>query len=311
MTTNPNSPYRPGPFHPQPPAYSTGPRTSGMAIASLVLGITSIIPTCLGAIVGVVLGIVAIIQINGSGGQQTGTGLAIAGVTLSLLLGTIAPAVILLPAVQQVRAVARQTADQNNIRRIAIASHNFENAHMSLPPSNGNSKRGNGLSWRVHILPFIEQQHLFDQFDFDQPWDSPHNLSLLPKMPDVYKSLGSLEVVEEGHTLFQRPMGNGAIDPGNGERQQFGSIVDGTSNTIMIVEVDASESVPWTKPDDYQFDPNNPLRGLGNNRAQSLFLVGMVDGSTLILTKDISPKTLKAMMTTRGGEIVEMDNRRR
>lgn len=288
-----------------PFAPTTLPKTSGVAIASLVLGITSIIPTCLGPLIGVILGIVAIVQIGGSQGQFKGTGLAITGIILSLVLGLVVPIAVLLPAVQAVRSAARKVEDSNNVRGVIIATHNYESAFKTLPPTNNQTEEfGAGLSWRVHLLPYLNQQQLFDQFKTDEPWDSPHNIKLLPQLPDVYRSLSNTEILEEGHTLFQRPMGPFAIDDGQGSRVTLSRIRDGTSNTAMIVIVEPSESVPWTKPDDYHFDPNSPKRGLAVNDRNEI-LVGMADGSIKWIPYDTPPDVIAAIMTANAGDVVD------
>ena len=290
----------------QHPANAPFQKTSVLAIISLILGITSLVPTCIGPLAGVILGIVALVQINGSHGQYKGTGLAATGIGLSLVLGLIVPILVLLPAVQTMRAAARKTVDSNSIRQICISSHNYNDTYRQLPPTNGQQQQtGNGLSWRVHLLPFIDEQQLYDQFRMDEPWDSPHNLSLLPLMPRCYQSVSIQTPLEEGYTLFQRPMGEFAFDLGNGRRRKLQSILDGTSNTIMIVLVDPSESVPWTKPDDYHFDPNDPRRGLAVN-ARGEHLVGLADGSVRTIPQQVNDKTVAALMTADGGEVIDI-----
>lgn len=298
---------------PSPPPYSQHPgnapiqRTSVLAIISLVLGVTSLVPTCLGPIVGVVLGIIALVQIGGSHGQYKGTGLAVTGIGLSVALGLIVPMFVILPTIQAVRNAARQTVDKNSIRDICISSHNYHESYNKFPPTNGQpQQRGSGLSWRVHLLPFIGEQPLYEQFRMDEPWDSPHNLSLLPLVPQCYQSATNEEPLQVGHTLFQRPAGNMAFDSGTGRARQPATIMDGVSNTIMIVMVDPSESVPWTQPLDYQFDPNDPRRGLGVN-SRGEILVGLADGSVKTISQEVSDENLAALMTAEGGEVIEIN----
>ena len=286
----------------RPPSMVT---TSGLAIASLILGITSFIPTCLGPIVGVILGIVALVNISGSKGRIKGKGLAIGGIVLSVLFGLVTPVLLILPAVYQVREVARQQNDLNSIRLLALASAEYESRNQEFPPSNGSdAERGAGLSWRVHILPNLNERPLYEQFNLDEPWDSPTNIALLPLMPDVFKSVGVPEILPEGHTLFQRPMGNGAFDPGDGSSRKYSSIRDGSSNTIMILEVDVSESIPWTQPDDYHFDPANPMRGLGNTKAAGI-LAGFADGSVTTIAPSLDPETFKNIIMANDGNVID------
>jgi prepilin-type processing-associated H-X9-DG protein len=82
------------------------------------------------------------------------------------------------------------------------------------------------------------------------------------------------------------------------------TITDGSSNTLMAVE--AGDSVIWTKPADLVFDPDKPLPKLGGI-CPGYFNAGFCDGSVKYLKTDTDPKTLKALITIAGGEIVHLD----
>ena len=114
------------------------------------------------------------------------------------------------------------------------------------------------MSWRVHILPFIDHNSLFKQFHLDEPWDSPHNRTLIDKMPSIYRM--PMSKTEKGRTNYLLPVGGGAAFEAD-KPTTFKDITDGTSNTIMTVEVDDEHAVIWTKPEDLQFDPNDPIEG--------------------------------------------------
>ena len=110
------------------------------------------------------------------------------------------------------------------------------------------------------ILPFIEQDALYKQFHLDEPWDSEHNKQLIAKMPPEYKSPNS-KVSGEGKTNYLTVRGPQSVFPGK-KALSFQDIPDGTSNTIMTVEVTDDRAVIWTKPDDFEYDPQDPLKGL-------------------------------------------------
>src|SRR4029079_19061390 len=110
-----------------------------------------------------------------------------------------------------------------------------------------NPKDKPSLSWRVEILPYIEQQALYNQFELDEPWDGEHNKKLIPLMPKTYAS--PVKPGKPGYTPYQMVVGPSAL-PGPTLRYRV-SIPDGTANTIAVVE--ASELVIWTKPDDVMF----------------------------------------------------------
>ena len=140
----------------------------------------------------------------------------LAGLCLACLLP-----LLMIPRVVAPSKVALRTTDMNSLRQLALASHNFESARGYLPLMSGDTEgtdaRGQGLSWRVHILPFLDEAELYEQFRLDESWDSPHNQALLIKMPAAYESRWPYNSPAEGYTLFQRPLGHGAIDPGDGK----------------------------------------------------------------------------------------------
>jgi hypothetical protein len=203
--------------------------------------------------------------------------------------------------VQESAAVARST---NNLKQIGLAYHNYHDTYGSGPPAAVCDKTGKPLlSWRVLILPYIEQNELFKQFKLDEPWDSEHNKKLLAKMPPVYAIPG---VTKPGDTdtYYRVFVGNGAgWDWLMGTRLQ--QIADGTSNTIMCVT--AAEAVPWTKPDELEFDPKKDMTKLlgfhVNNTAQAAYF----DGSVRVIRKAPKKETLNALITKSGGEVIADD----
>jgi len=106
-----------------------------------------------------------------------------------------------------------------------------------------------------------------------------------------------------GKTTYLGVAGEGLMFDGKKQRD-FSAITDGTSNTIFMVEANASHAVEWTKPTDYQFDPEKPLNGLGNVHAGG-FNVTLADGSTHFVSNSIDAEVFKKMLTIAGGEIVD------
>lgn len=115
------------------------------------------------------------------------------------------------------------------------------------------------LSWRVSLLPYLDQEELYKQFKLDESWDSEHNKKLLAKMPSVYAPPG-IKTKEPNTTFYQVFVGKGAVFEG-AERIMIKDIRGGTSHTAMAVE--AGAAVPWTKPEDVAFDPEKEILPLG------------------------------------------------
>jgi RNA polymerase sigma factor (sigma-70 family) len=191
----------------------------------------------------------------------------------------------------------------NNLKTIGLAMHNFASLHdMTFPPA-ATSKNGKPLlSWRVAILPYLDQQALYDKFHLDEPWDSPHNFARIDQMPEVYAPVTRTEKSKHS-TYYQVFSGSGALF--GGERgMKFSDIKDGMSNTLMVVE--AAEPVPWTKPQDLPFDAAKPLPELGG-LFEDGFCTTFADGSARFFKRPFDPKVLKALITSNGGEVIAFD----
>lgn len=206
---------------------------------------------------------------------------------------------------------------QRKLRRIALAFHNFHDTYKVFAPRRADSatdsattSRSSGppptsLSWRVHLLPFLEQRALYDQFHLDEPWNSPHNKALAKHMPEVFR-IGSSE---EPTTRFQVITGTGMLF-GNAKPPRFADLRDGSRHTILAIVTGPDRAAPWTKPDELTLDPNAPLASLGT-LPDRLVLCAMADGSSLFLRDIIEPADFLALATPAGGEIVDAETCRR
>ncbi len=223
---------------------------------------------------------------------ESSAGIATTGVLVGLLL----------PAVQAAREAARRMSGSNNMKQIGLALHNYHAAYNRLPPPAIVNEAGEPLlSWRVAILPFIEQQALYEQFHMDEPWDSEHNLPLSEKLPAVYAHPSA--PTPPGHTVYHAVVGDEYAFK-SGENLGFRDITDGTSNTVMIVETSGDASVPWSKPEDVEIDPEDPLVHMGRNH-QGGFHVVMGDGAVKFITHSIDLSLFNALLTRAGGEVVD------
>ena len=195
----------------------------------------------------------------------------------------------------------------NNLKQLALAMHNYHDAYRGLPSHAIYSKDGKTplLSWRVAILPFIEADHLYKQFKLDEPWDSPHNRALIPQMPKVYLDPLAPKATEPGKTHLQIFVGGGAPwERGPKQPTIPRTFLDGTSNTILIAQ--AAEPVIWTKPDDLTYDPAQPLPRLGVEPTVGP-IVAMADGSVRVIPLKVTEKSLRAVITAAGGEVIGAD----
>jgi hypothetical protein len=211
-------------------------------------------------------------------------------------------------------ATLRQRGDRtvsvNNLKMIGLALHSYHDANKRLPPAgihDLNDPNGKPLlSWRVAILPYIEYEQLYRQFDLTQPWDHPNNKKLIDKMPPIYVVPGTDN--KDGETNYRVLVGPTTMfEPQPGNRgHTLVAITDGTSNTIMVVE--AAQPTIWTRPDDLPFNPNGPMPKFG--ASPDGFNVLMGDGSVRFIRANIDPNTLRAMITRNGGEVFTLPDDR-
>jgi beta-lactamase regulating signal transducer with metallopeptidase domain len=221
---------------------------------------------------------------------------------------------LLVPAVAAANTASHRKLSVNNLKQIALAFHNFHAANNHFPTSvlNGGATGKVPYSWRVAILPYLEQNDLYKRYDFDEPWDGPNNRKLLDLMPAVYNSYPGIDGSPASRTNTAYFVFSGeAAALGLAVRGQVSAnptiadFLDGTSNTILAVE--SKREVPWTKPEDIPFDIKGPppeLQGFWEKGFNAAF----ADGSVRFISKAVNPTVLKALITRAGGEVLRTDD---
>jgi hypothetical protein len=220
--------------------------------------------------------------------QMSGDGVSVQA-ALVLNAGDQQPALV--PAIGNARQAAQRSQELNNLKQLALAFHNCASAHGRFPANIYDEDGKALLSWRVPLLPYMEQQALHDQFHLDEPWDSPHNLKLADVMPVSLITPSSQDLAAQGKTRYVALAGEETLFPGN-KKVTFASVRDGTSNTIMFVRSTPDAAVIWTKPVDIEYDSTQPLRGIKS--AEKRFAVAICDGSCQWLSTSIDEETLRA-----------------
>lgn len=200
---------------------------------------------------------------------------------------------------------AQYMVSLGNLKQMALAIHNYQDVLGAMPPAAICDARGNPLlSWRVAILPYIEEGDLYNQFKLDEPWDSEHNKKLIAKMPRTYApARGDAMPGMTYYRVFAGP--DAAFElrvPRRGNVPPLGKklhqLPDGSSNSLLIVE--AGEAVPWTKPEPIPFDMKKDPPKLGGVFKEG-FSAAMADGSVLFIKNTIDPKLLKLLVNIQDG----------
>ena len=202
---------------------------------------------------------------------------------------------------QHARAKAARSVRTNDLKQVGLAMHNFHDVHKSFPPSARYGGDERLLSWRVYVLPYLGEEKLYKQFRLDEPWDSEQNKKLIEKMPAVFAG-GHPELGPQGKTTFLAPAGDGTIFSGK-RGVAIREISDGTSNTILLVSVPPESAVIWTKPDDFEIDLDEPLRGLISEDDKGFFAL-FADGSVRFISREIDPETLRRLLIRNDGKPV-------
>src|SRR5262249_13356004 len=111
---------------------------------------------------------------------------------------------------------AARRISENHLKELGLALHSYHDAYDGFPRAGAEQSRDGKarLSWRVAILPYLDEMALYRQFNLEEPWDSPHNKGLLPLMPKVYEVPGDRKTAPKGRTFYRAFVGPGAVfDP--------------------------------------------------------------------------------------------------
>lgn len=240
--------------------------------------------------------------VGGLKSSDNGTVLTLSTVIPFSLFTTIMENPELFPPIAAGRMAAERTNQQNNVRQLALAMHNFHDTYRHFPANDGagEDEAAVGLSWRVHLLPYLEQNALYEQFHMDEPWDSDHNKALIEQMPDVFKVPG---VEEPGMTSIHVFTGDKCPFP-SGKGRSMREITDGTSNTVMMVVAGPETAAPWTKPGGLELNESDPLSVLGT-LGQS-FAAVLMDGSVRNIATTIDPVVFSLLLQHNDGKPVSL-----
>lgn len=228
-------------------------------------------------------------------------------VPLAIVSGIVA---MLFPAVQSAREQARRSSCDCNLKQIGLGLQCYADVYKSFPPAYITDEKGNRMhSWRVLILPFLDQVPLYKRYDFNEPWNGPHNRQLSKMMPKFFRC-PSDDVSRPGETSYAAIDGPGTVFAAN-RGSKFGEIPDGTSNTLSVVEA-VGAGIDWLEPRDVPFSTlkaglMSPTKGGIASRHDSVCGAAFCDGHTSGLKSTISPKTLQALATRAGGEQITGD----
>ncbi|MBN1588040.1 MAG: DUF1559 domain-containing protein [Pirellulales bacterium] len=211
---------------------------------------------------------------------------------------------LLLPAVQAAREAARRAQCMNNMKQVTLALHNYESEYGQFPPAYVADKDGKPMySWRVLILPYLEQQDLYERYHLDEPWDSPANRAVTQVPISSFQCAssppGRTGFPNGAPTNYVMVVGPGCVSEGP-TSHKISDISDGTANTILLAEV-AGSDIAWAEPRDldaqtmsYVIDDPSGRPCISSNHP-GVVNVAMADGSVHRLDNDTDPETVRQM----------------
>ena len=208
---------------------------------------------------------------------------------------------LILPMRRDARPAAYSTQCRNNLRQIGIGLYNYHDVYGSFPPAHTVDESGNRLhSWRTLILPYIEQQALYDSIDLSRPWDDPANKAAYDFIPDCYQCPAAS--IPDNHTLYMAIVGEECAfhpDPAvTRSSSDYRTNQEYEEVPAMIVETSLDNSVHWMSPQDSALADILALSeesDMAHSRFGRLQFLG-IDGSTPAHALDESPTTRRELI---------------
>ena len=232
---------------------------------------------------------------SGGGGAAIAVVMVTVLVVLVAIVGVLAA--LLIPAVGAARQAAKRMQSQNNLKQIALAIHNYHDVYGVLPPAVVTDASGKPLySGRVLLLPYLEQSNLYEMWDKSAAWDSPANRGLSQTVIATFRD--PADVGPAANTSYLFVSGTGTMFE-TGKKLKLQDLTDGTSNTLMFVEVKQS-GINWAEP--LEWDAASRPLPPGNHRSGNQ--AAMADGSVRSLAPQTPRAAIGAAVTRAGGEAV-------
>jgi hypothetical protein len=237
------------------------------------------------------------------------------GITCLVVVVTLCLAALLFPADSAAREAAKWMSCGNNIKHITLGLHNYHDMYGTFPPAIVRDDKGKPMySWRVLLLPFVEQTSLYEKYDLDEPWDGPNNREFASitlwvyRCPEAGQSPGTAGLSDYVAVVGPETAWH------ESDSHKIADFKDGLSSTVLVLEAPETP-VPWSKPCDLSM--NEAIRLLSTVDSETApphrketFLalgsggrnVGFANGEPRYMKTGIPRDTCRAMLTIDGGE---------
>ena len=234
-----------------------------------------------------------------SGENSAAAAVGVGGIAVALLL----------PAVQAAREAARRMQCANNLKQLGLAMHIYHDTHNTFPPAYTVDKNGKPLhSWRVLLLPYLEQTALYSEIRLDEPWDSEYNSQFHDVVIAAFQCPSNRFAMPGANCCYTAIIGENTVFTGP-KGIGMASITDGTSNTVMFAE--CRTPFCWMDPtQDLKLDDileqggiNTDDEGLGSYHTGGINTV-ICDGSVQFLSQTIDLEVLKNLFIRNDGKVL-------
>lgn len=236
---------------------------------------------------------------NAAESLETLSAAAVIAIVVGLLLLGAVLAVMLLPVDGSAREAKPGPFCANNLKQIGISLHNYHDEYGCFPCAIVDDRGQRMHSWRTAILPYAEQRQLFERYNLHEPWNGASNQLLLDEIPGGYRCPSDRSAVSTD-TSYVRIVGKGTVGGEPNESVSYQEIADGTTRTIMAIEV-AESGIPWLEPRDMTVEEavryiTNPEASGRKHAHQGGVMVLMADGSVRFIESSIDPRKLESLM---------------
>jgi hypothetical protein len=222
---------------------------------------------------------------------------------------------MLLPAVQVTCENTPGAQCRNNQRQITLALLGYEQEHGHLPPAYVADADGKPMhSWRVLILKYLDRPDLYRAYDFNEPWNGPHNSKMASSMPTIYRCRSNNNGKTPNCTSYVAVIGQKTAWLGDkGETTLDVSVKDGCARTVLLMEFPDSD-INWLEPRDLSYEelcekmtPEERAKIFDAHYGVSV--VSFADGHQETCTEPFLQKYIGALLTVNGGEKIDFDDR--
>jgi prepilin-type processing-associated H-X9-DG protein len=243
---------------------------------------------------------------NAAGSAEMPSAASVIAMVVCLLLVGAGLAVLFLPADGSAREAGPRPTCANNLKQLGVGLHNYHEEYGCFPCAVEMNDEGQAMrSWRTTILPYVEHGHLFERYKLDEPWNSTSNQSLLDEIPGGYRC-PAVRYAGSTETSYVMIVGEGTVGGEPNEGVSYKDITDGTSRTIMAIEV-AESGIPWLEPRDVTVQEaveyiTNPAASDRKHAHRGGVMVLMADGSVYFIGASIDPQNLTSLLLRDDGQ---------